>query len=66
MGYFKTIRNGEKLQRRSKQEWQEKGTKEEALELVEFQNRKKRNNEIMVTGLIALGLSAAGIALKKN
>ena len=42
--YFKDISEGDKLERRTAKEWREKGTLEEAIKMVEFKERKERNN----------------------
>jgi hypothetical protein len=52
--YFKEINEMEKLGKRSIKEWEEVGTKEEAIKVFKFQKRKERNKNI--ANMINLGL----------
>ena len=61
--YTNTIREGEKLQRRSAEEWKEKGTMEEVVKMVEFKERKERNTRRIYMAQAAVGV-ASMIALK--
>lgn len=52
---MKEINELEKLERRTKQEWETQGTKEEAIQVIEFKKKKRRNNEILIVGASIIG-----------
>ena len=67
--YFKDIRDGEELERRSSKKWREIGTIDEAVKMVEFGERKARNNMIFHAGVVLVSvvyLELASIDLKKK
>ena len=62
--YFGEIKEAEKLERRSMKQWEEKGTKEEALKVFKLQKRKQRNNTI--AGLVSIGIYGSLMAYVMN
>lgn len=58
VGYLKENAAAQSLERRSSMEWEAKGTKEEFVKMVKYQERKRRNNTIayaMYGGILLIG-----------
>jgi hypothetical protein len=66
VNYFKEIAECERLERRSSKEWERVGTKEEAVKMVKFKERKQRNNLIFWGVVVAANYGLVKLNARKQ